>query len=364
MIFRIAMIVLALAGIALAVRTVALAQRPTTPAAPVAAPPSPPFPAVVAGSGIVEASSRNIAVGSPVAGTVEEVFVEAGMMVKAGEPLFRIDTRQAKAQVEVARASLRAAEASLERLRQLPRPENVAPLRARVAEAQALHEDAAARLAMWESVDDPRAIPRDELDRRRYAVGIARARLTEAEAALAAEEAGAWAPDLLIAEAEVASRRADLDRLEVELSRLTVASPVSGEVLQLNVRRGEFAVAGATAQPLVMVGTVDPLHVRVDIDENDAWRVVAGAPAVGNLRGNAALRAKLRFVRFEPFVVPKRSLTGDSTERVDTRVLQAIYAFDRGAIPVYVGQQMDVFIEAAGAPAPARSTADDGAPTL
>jgi hypothetical protein len=54
----------------------------------------------------------------------------------------------------------------------------------------------------------------------------------------------------------------------------------------------------------------------------------------------------LKFVRVEPYVIPKKSLTGDSTERVDTRVLQVLYSFNRGALPVYVGQQMDVFIEA------------------
>jgi len=357
MLFRIAMIVLALAGIALAIRTVALGQQTTAPAAPVAAPSTSPFASSVAGSGIVEASSRNIGVGTPLAGTVEEVFVEAGDEVKKGEALFRLDTRQARAQVEVARAALRSAESTLQRLRSLPRSELVAPLRARVEEAEALREDAAVRLAMWESVDDPRAIPRDELDRRRFAVRIADTRVADAKASLAAEEAGAWEPDLAIAEAEVAGRRAELDRLEVELGRLTVTSPVDGAVLQLNIRRGEFAVAGAVSQPLVMVGTIDPLHVRVDIDENDAWRVIAGAPAVAHLRGNAALRTDLRFVRFEPFVVPKRSLTGDSTERVDTRVLQAIYAFDRSTLPVYVGQQMDVFIDATGVELPRRSAA-------
>jgi HlyD family secretion protein len=44
--------------------------------------------------------------------------------------------------------------------------------------------------------------------------------------------------------------------------------------------------------------------------------------------------------------VPKKSLTGDSTERVDTRVLQVIFSFEPGELPIYVGQQMDVFIEA------------------
>jgi hypothetical protein len=54
----------------------------------------------------------------------------------------------------------------------------------------------------------------------------------------------------------------------------------------------------------------------------------------------------LQFVRFEPYVVPKKSLTGDSTERVDTRVLQVLYSFNRDTLPLYVGQQMDVFIAA------------------
>ncbi len=58
------------------------------------------------------------------------------------------------------------------------------------------------------------------------------------------------------------------------------------------------------------------------------------------------MRVPLQFVRFEPYVVPKRSLMGDSTERVDTRVLQVLYRFTRETLPIYVGRQMDVFIEA------------------
>jgi hypothetical protein len=53
-------------------------------------------------------------------------------------------------------------------------------------------------------------------------------------------------------------------------------------------------------------------------------------------------------VRVEPFVVPKKSLTGDTTERVDTRVLQVIYQFDpAGKPPLFVGQQVEVFIDVA-----------------
>jgi len=82
------------------------------------------------------------------------------------------------------------------------------------------------------------------------------------------------------------------------------------------------------------------------VDEHEGWRVRPGANAEGHVRGNAELKTPLRFVRFEPFVIPKKSLTGDSTERVDTRVLQVIYRVEREDLPLFIGQQLDVFIDA------------------
>ena len=93
------------------------------------------------------------------------------------------------------------------------------------------------------------------------------------------------------------------------------------------------------------VGIIGFSHIRVDVDEHEAWRVRPEATATAAVRGNTNLKTPLTFVRFEPFVVPKKSLTGDSTERVDTRVLQVIYRVENDALPLFVGQQMDIFIE-------------------
>src|SRR5260370_36980433 len=65
-----------------------------------------------------------------------------------------------------------------------------------------------------------------------------------------------------------------------------------------------------------------------------------------SLRGNEEMKTTQSFVRFEPYVVHKRSLTGDSSERVDTRVLQIIYQVQRDDLPLFVGEQLDVFIDA------------------
>jgi multidrug resistance efflux pump len=125
-----------------------------------------------------------------------------------------------------------------------------------------------------------------------------------------------------------------------------VRALVAGEVLQVNVRPGEYVGAPA-GQALVVLGNVGQLHVRVDIDEHDIPRFHPGAPAKAMLRGSPGQEFPLTFVRVEPYVVPKKSLTGNNSERVDTRVLQVIYAVEAEGAPLYVGQQMDVFIDAA-----------------
>ena len=58
--------------------------------------------------------------------------------------------------------------------------------------------------------------------------------------------------------------------------------------------------------------------------------------------------------------MPKRSLTGDSTERVDTRVLQVIYRFDPAGAALFVGQQVDVFIRADEGPVKEPGAAKEG----
>jgi len=115
--------------------------------------------------------------------------------------------------------------------------------------------------------------------------------------------------------------------------------------LENKVRLGQYAQCGPLAEPLMVFGGGRELHVRADVDEEDAWRVKTGAAATARVRGNSEQSYNLEFVRFEPYVIAKQSLTGAATERVDTRVLQVIYRFDDRNVPVFDGQQMDVFIE-------------------
>lgn len=275
---------------------------------PPVAPPASTFPERVAAVGLVEASTENISIGTPLSGVVARVFVSAGEAVKKGQPLFELDTRHLVADLDVRRRALAVAQAQ-------------------VGVAAAHLDEARRQLVFVEQVTDKRAVSAEEVSRRRSAVETASAVLEQAQS-------------------EVAAAESQVRAVETEIERSTIGAPLASEVLQVRLRVGEFASAAPTATPLIVLGLLKPLHVRVDVDEHEGWRIRPGAKAIGHVRGNAQLETPLTFVRFEPFVVPKRSLTGDSTERVDTRVLQVIYRVEREDLPLFVGQQLDVFIEA------------------
>jgi HlyD family secretion protein len=313
---------------------------------PYQTPPTAEFTDKVGAVGLVEASSENIAISVSTPGLVTAVYVEAGARVKKGQRLFSLDDRDLRAELAVRESNLELAKARLARLESSPRAEEVPPAQARVDEAQAQLSDAQLQFDLMNSVRDKRAIRVEDLERRRRAVQIAEARLEEAKAALRLLRAGAWSQDIEVARAETRQAATQVERIRADIERLTVAAPIAGEVLQCKVRAGEYAAAGPLAQPLILLGAVDQLNVRADVDQRDAARVRPGASVIASVRGDSARKFKLRFVRFEPFIVPKRNLTGDGTERVDTRVLQVIYALEKGA-PARPGEQMDVLIEAA-----------------
>jgi multidrug resistance efflux pump len=318
---------------------------PTTPAEP----PRTAFSATVGGAGIVEAWTDNIAIGAPLPGVVLEVYVpveKVGQTVKKGDPLFRVDNRQLLATLKYNEANLQAARAQLAKLEAQPRPEEVPPSEAKVKVAEAnvnLQNDLAERGRRLQAV---RAMADEDAIQRMLTLAVAQRQLRQAKAEDALVKAGAWKFDKDIASAQVALAEAQVLQTRTDLERVLVRAPRDGVVLQVNVREGEY-VGTPPGQALMLLGAVnDRLHVRVDIDEHDIPRFVKGAPATASPRGHAELSFPLRFERVETYVIPKRSLTGDNTERVDTRVLQVIYSMASDG-RIYVGQQMDVFIDAA-----------------
>ncbi len=266
----------------------------------------------VAGAGLVEPSSEIIDIGSALSGLITDLRVQPGDFVEKGQPLFVVDDRAIRANLQEANAAIGEA-------------------RAAIREAQTARSTAQRQLSLYRQIDDPAAVSQSEVIRAEGEVSATASRLELARARLTA------------AQARAGSARTDL-------GRLTVRAPISGEILAVNIRPGEFvSTQGGSSQPFIQMGETRPLYVRIDVDENEAVRLEMGAEAIVSPRGAASRQVKAKFVRAEPQVVPKRQLTNSAAERVDVRVLQVIYELPASDL-FRVGQQVDAFI-------PARSTA-------
>jgi len=297
---------IAVGGVILTVTTLWGARDIPPAPPPLEQPPRNPYSSTVAASGIIEAVNENVRIAPPVSGLATKVHVEVGDHVKKNQSLFQLDDRELRAQLQTRQDSI---------------PSTVA----RIDEQKIRLKDLMDQLGRLQAVEDRRAVSQDDIQRKWHEVeGAKRA--------------------LIRAKADVRLARTQRDEAGILLERLTVRAPRSGTILQVNIRAGEYAMVGAQ-DPYILLGDTESLQVRADIDEVNAPLVKPNSPAVAYLKGSTEQSIPLRFTRIEPYIVPKQSLTGDNRERVDTRVLQVIYQFEKPVFPVYVGQQVDVFIE-------------------
>ncbi len=314
MLFRKISFYLAIAGVVAALLLVRKMQQKPKDPGPVSQPARSMYEDKVAATGLVESSRENVKIASPKAALVTQVFVKVGDRVKRGAPLFQLDDREARARFATSKAQLASAQAAL-------------------ASEEVALADWSDQLERYTKLAGEKVATDDELKRRQFGRQAAQARVA-------------------LAQAQVGTVRQQSAQAQVDVDVLTVIAPRDGQILQMNVREGEFAPAAAMAgDPLMMLGDVDTLQVRAEVDEQNASLVDSKQPAHASLKGHPEMQMPLRFVRVEPYVVPKRSLTGDSLERVDTRVLQIIFEFERPKFPVFVGQQVDVFIQRPSTPA-------------
>ena len=297
---------LALAGVGFAAWVLIGANKTEPMPTPISEPPRSPYEQTVAASGIIEAVNENVRIAPPVAGLIIKMFVTVGDQVAEQAPLFQLDDRDLRAQL-------------------LSREAAIPPLQSQIDEQKYRIGDIDTQLRRLKSIHDERAVSDDDLKRTWYALEMAKRSLQRFDANL---------------KLAIAQR----DEIALLLERLTVRAPRKGTILQVNVRAGEYATAGSS-EPLMLLGETQQLQVRADVDEVNAPMVAPQAAGVASLKSMAGTRIPLTFVRIEPYVIPKKSLTGENIERVDTRVLQIIYRFERPPFPVYAGQQVDVFIE-------------------
>jgi len=254
----------------------------------------PPYDDYVYGTGIIETGSTNIPVGTAIPGIVTHLYIKVGQPVKVGDALFTIDERDIKEKIRVATIKVKVEKASIQKI---------------------IHQ-----------FDDIQKLM--EVD----SLAISRSKYLSHK------------DDLALANANMELAQEQLSALKKELKRHTIYSLIDGQVLQCKMRVGEYINGNRINSPLVLLGS-NTMSLRVDVNENDLWRFKPETKAVAFVRSHSELKIPLLYNYTEPYIVPKTALTGLSTERTDLRVLQIIYSFEKPDFPVYIGQQLDVFID-------------------
>ncbi len=352
-------LVIAAAGILLAIVVAFLLNQPHNPQPPAFQPAANPYAKAIYAEGIIEgaqSSGENINVLPEVAGPVVSIFVKEGDAVRAGQPLFAIDDSVQRGTTEQEQLQAQAAQAALNELKAEPRRETLAVAVAQFDQAQAnLKSLVDVRDKVERSAQlDPRSISRETLDSAIDAAKAGEEAVAVAQRQLELTRAGAWIYDVQNQQAQYQALTHAYQAGAALLSKYVVKAPRDGVVLALNAANGDYVspqgaydtYTEAYAPVAVLSPGSDTLAVRCYIDEILLSRLPKGP----NIKAEMIIRGSnvhvpLQFVRIQPYVTPKIELSDERQERVDLRVLPVIFNFRSDpALKLYPGQLVDVYL--------------------
>jgi HlyD family secretion protein len=210
---------------------------------------------------------------------IAEVLVQEGDRVTRGQVLARLDTSRLKAEEATAEATVQGQQAMVGKLHAGSRPEEVAQAEANVASAKADLANAAQtwrRLSALAGLTSGRAISQQDLDGAKAALGVARARVTVEEKALAMAVIGPRPEDVAEGEAQLRVDQSQLDLLRLKLTDADLVSPTDAEVRSRLLEPGEMV---SPQRPIFNLAVTDPKWVRAYVSETALGRVHPGTKA-------------------------------------------------------------------------------------
>jgi HlyD family secretion protein len=282
----------------------------------------------VSGSGVVEPADRETKVGGQIAGRIVEIYVKERDAVDAGAQLVRLDDSAERAALKAAEADVGVQTAMLVRTARGLRQEDIEALVDEAGAAKARAQMSAEILARSERLAASEAIPKSDLDRARRQAESDDRTFKAADARRLGGISGGRREDVAIAQAQVRAAIARRDQARAALERLTVRAPISGTILQLKYRVGEYynpaAASAASLEPLVVLGDLRAIRARLDVDERDIARVKLGASGYVTLSAYPGRRFPGKVVEVGLRMGRKNFRTDDPVERLDVKILEVV----------------------------------------
>jgi HlyD family secretion protein len=298
---------------------------------------TPPFPTHISGTGIVEPESGSILISSALNRSVEKIYVSINDKVKKGSILFQLYNQDLMAHLKIKQKGYEESLSNLSKIAAMPREEDLIMAQAILFKNKALYHQSIIEYC----VANRCAKCRSEKWINLYKFQQAKGEYLAAKARFKKVKHGAWQPDLKIGQTQVEQALAEMEAIKIEIDRTFITSPIEGNVLQIKIREGETLDPSKTA---IILGNIEELNLRVSIDQLSASKFHPESPAVAFKQGDTETEFPLKFIHMEPVMVPKKYLTNELNEKVDTQIFEILYRIEKNNSNLFIGEQMDVYI--------------------
>jgi HlyD family secretion protein len=213
--------------------------------------------AIVSASGKIQ-PKRLVNISADTSGRVVDLAVNEGDRVVKGQFLLQIDPRSLRTRVDSGTASLQAAEASLEQLRQ-----SVETARVQIDQLRLTMKR---QQELWSE----QLTTREALEKAQNDVKVAESGLEERQKQVEAQAR------------RLDQERASLESARYDLSKVRIESPIDGIVTRRNIQEGETAVIGTmnnAGTVLLTLADMSVIQAEIDVDETNIPEVAIGQPA-------------------------------------------------------------------------------------
>lgn len=293
--------------------------------------------------GRIEGTGPPLSIGSAAGGIVAAVFVHESERVRAGQLLVKLDCGPLEAEVQARTAHLAAAQATYDRFRNGPRPDEIAVGEAVVGYSQARAEEAKKTLQRTEGLQEGVTVTTAHLLEVQRDARIAAAQLEEARARLNLLRAGSREEDVRDAKALRDAAAADLDASRARLAQCSITAPANGTVLDVDVNAGQF-LSLAVPQPLLHIMPEGPPRVRAEVALRDFPHVCAGqhATIAAEISAGAAMNAQVSAISPAVTTRNKTVAAGSAAAGEADSVVAVVLTIDGGTPALPIGTPVTV----------------------
>lgn len=253
---------------------------------------------------------RTVNLGFRVGGRLIALAVDEGDSIKPGQQLATLDGTPYLNALHQAQANVASAQAQLGLLQEGYRREEIAQVRATLAQNQAAYDYANSFYLRQQGLWAKRVISADALEDAKTMRNQALATLQAARDKLSQYENGNRPQEVAAAQATLAQALAVQAQAELDLKDTELYSPSAGVILTRAAEPGSMLNAGGTVFTLSLT---TPVWVRAYISEKDLGRAVPGSDILiyTDSRPNAPYHGKIGFVSPSAEFTPKNVETED-----------------------------------------------------